>query len=89
MGYDIDAVDDKKFISTIKKFLNNDNLKSKISGLIPDLNSDKTLSLIAKTLPNAYLTTLYLKSIGFEWPDIDVDYIKKYMDYFKKIGYIE
>jgi archaellum component FlaD/FlaE len=30
----------------------------------------------------------YLKSLGFEWTGIGMDYLKKYMDYFKRIGYI-
>ena len=89
LGYSIKTVDDKTFANKIKEFLKDDTLKSKISGLIPDLNSDKTLSLLSKTLPNGYFSTLYLNSIGYQWPEIDKNYIKKYMDYFKKIGYIE
>ena len=33
-------------------------------------------------------TVQYLKSLGFEWTGIGMDYLKKYMDYFKRIGYI-
>lgn len=88
-GYNIDFVDDKTFSDKIKEFLKDDTLKAKISGLIPYLNSDKTLSLISKTLPNGYFTTTYLRSIGFEWPEIDKNYINNYMQYFKKIGYID
>ncbi len=89
LGYNIDTVDDKIFANKIKEFLKDDNLKSQISGLIPDLNKNKTLSLLSKTLPNAYFSTLYLKSIGYEWVEIDKEYIEKYLGYFKKIGYIE
>ena len=84
LGYNIETVDDNTFKNKIKEFLKDDNLKSKISGLIPDLNSDKTLSLLSKTLPNGYFSTLYLNSINFSWPEINKDYIKKYMDYLKK-----
>lgn len=34
-------------------------------------------------------TARYLQQLGFEWPDIDVDYMRKYIAYFKKIGYLE
>lgn len=89
LGYDIKLVDDKTFANTVKEFLKDDVSKNKISGLIPDLNSNKTLSLLSKTLPNGYFSTLYLKNIGFEWPKIDKNYIDNYIQYFRKIGYIE
>jgi len=89
LGYNIQLVTDEKFSERVKEFLKDENLKNKISGLIPDLNKKKTLSIVAKTLPDAYFTTLYLKSIGFEWPEIDKEYVEQFLDYFKKIGYIE
>jgi len=89
LGYKINLVNDEEFSNKVKEFLKDEELKNKISGLIPDLNKNKTLSIVAKTLPDAYFSTLYLKSIGFEWPEIDEEYVKQFLDYFKKIGYIE
>lgn len=88
-GYNIKLVDDTTFSNEVKKFLKDDTLKNKISGLIPDLNKDKTLSLVSNTLPDAFFTTQYLKSIGFKWPEIDENYVEQFLIYFKKIGYIE
>ena len=34
-------------------------------------------------------TVQYLKSLGFEWADIGMDYLRKYLAHFKKIGYLE
>ena len=34
-------------------------------------------------------TINYLKQIGFEWSDIDIEYIRKYIGYFRGIGYLE
>ena len=31
----------------------------------------------------------YLEKIGFSWKEIDKEYILKYMDYFKRIGFIK
>lgn len=89
LGYKLELVNDNSFSTEIKKFLKDDTLKNKISGLIPDLNKDKTLSLVAKTLPDGFFTTQYLKSIGFNWPEIDERYVEQFLNYFKKIGYIE
>ena len=89
LGYKIQLVDDEGFANKIKEFLKDENLKNQITGLIPDLKKNKTLALAAKTLPNGYFTTLYLKSIKFEWPEIDKEYVEQFLEYFKKIGYIE
>ena len=89
LGYNIQMVSDKDFSDTVKEFLKHKSLKNQISGIIPDLNKKRTLSIVAKTLPNAYFTTQYLKSIGFEWPEINKEYMEQFLDYFKKIGYIE
>ena len=89
LGYKIKLVNDTEFAEKVKEFLKDENLKKQITGLIPDLKKNKTLSIVARTLPNAYFTTLYLKSIGFEWPEIDKNYVEQFLNYFKKIGYIE
>ena len=89
LEYNIQLVNDEEFANKVKEFLKDETLKKQISGLIPDLKKNKTLSIISRSLPNAYFTTLYLKSIGFEWPEIDKEYVEQFLEYFKKIGYIE
>ena len=89
LEYNIQLVNDDEFANKVKEFLKDETLKKQISGLIPDLKKNKTLSIISRSLPNAYFTTLYLKSIGFEWPEIDKEYVEQFLEYFKKIGYIE
>ena len=34
-------------------------------------------------------TLWFMKKLGFEWVPIDFEYIKGYIDYFKKLGYLE
>ena len=34
-------------------------------------------------------TVEYLRKLGFEWNDIDFEYIKKYVEYFRNIGFLE
>lgn len=34
-------------------------------------------------------TVQYLKQLGFEWSDIGIDYMRKYVEYFKKIVFFE
>ena len=37
---------------------------------------------------NAF-TVWFMRKLGFEWIDIDCDYVKGYVEYFRKIGYLE
>ena len=34
-------------------------------------------------------TDWFIRKVGFEWAQIDFDYIKSYVEYFRKIGYLE
>jgi thioester reductase-like protein len=34
-------------------------------------------------------TVWFLKRVGFEWNETDIEYISGYIDYFRKIGYLE
>ena len=31
-------------------------------------------------------TVQYLKQYGFEWIDVGIDYLRKYVEYFEKLG---
>ncbi len=85
----ITCVDDKDFSCTIEKFLSNDELKNDIAGIITDLDKDKLLNLIAHIIPNDDFTINYLTHLGFQWPEIDIDYIKKYLHYFDSINFLD
>lgn len=82
-------VSDEEFSKTVTRFLNSDSLRNEISGIITDLDKNKLLSLINNTVPTSEFTTTYLKLINFEWPKIDIEYLKKYIKYFNSIKYIE
>lgn len=34
-------------------------------------------------------TVWFMRKLGFEWATIDYDYVKGYVDYFRKLGYFE
>ena len=34
-------------------------------------------------------TLCFLKKVGFEWDKTDMEYINGYIDYFRKIGYLD
>ena len=34
-------------------------------------------------------TIWFMKKLGFEWAEIDFDYVKGYVEYFRNLGYLE
>ena len=88
IGIDIKPISDKEFQNNITNVLKNNEQKNKINGIITDLDDNKLLNLVNYVIPNADLSIKYLKLINFEWPDINEEYIKKYIKYLNKIKYI-
>ena len=82
-------VSDEEFAKTVTRFLNSDSLRNEISGIVTDLDKNKLLTLINNTLPNSEFSEYYLKLLDYDWPNIDIDYLKKYIKYFNSIKYIE
>ena len=89
LDINLKPVNDEEFSKTVNKFLNSENLRNEISGIVTDLDKNKLLNLITNILPNSDFTQAYLKLLGFEWPKIDIEYLKKYIRYFNSIKYIE
>ena len=84
----IELVSDEEFKNKINFALKDKILKNEINGIITDLDENKLLNLINSIIPNCDFTQKYLETIGFKWPQIDKEYIRKYVEYFKKIKYI-
>lgn len=87
LGYNIQFVNNSMFKIKLSSMLDNQNEKEKISGIIPDLDSNKNLNLIFDIVPNADFSTKFLKKLDFNWPLIDINYFERLILYFKNIGY--
>ena len=73
----------------ITGILEDPNKKQILSGIIYDLDKNKNLIYTSKINLDANFTEEYLKTIGFEWPILDEGYIIKYINYFKKIKFLD
>ena len=62
--------------------------KEILSGIIHDIDSKKQLIYTSNVRVKYEFSEKYLEKIGFTWKEIDREYILKYMDYFKRIGFI-
>ena len=81
-------VNDDEFKKKINLALKDKELKSQISGILTDLDENKQLNIVNNIIPNSNFTKKYLQTLGFKWPNIDEEYIKKYINYFKALKYI-
>lgn len=87
LGFEINVVSNKEFNEFIKEISERDGDNSSLRGIITDINSDGNLDYSIPVKATAHITEEYLKMLGFSWPDIEIEYIRKIVDYLKKIGY--
>ena len=88
LGIKIDGVNNKTMSKKLIEILNDDFKKGILSGIIHDIDLNKQLIYTSNVKIDYEFSEKYLEKIGFYWKDIDKEYIIKYMDYFKKIGFI-
>ena len=89
LGYDISPVSDDLMSNIITDFLENPEKKDSISGIIQDLDSNKHLLYTSNIKLESNFTELYLKELGFEWKTIDKNFMMKYINYFRKIKFLD
>ena len=89
MGINILPVSEEKMTDIIEKLLNDPLKKNILSGVIPDIDANKHLVYTSNITLESSFTEEYLKQIGFSWDEIDQNYITKYIEYFRKIKFIE
>ena len=88
LGYELKHITKKQMTELIEFYSNQDNGYEMVQGIIQDLNRDKELDYTPNTIIKSDFTIDVLKTIGFEWPEIDEEYITKYIDYLKKIDFL-
>ena len=86
-GINIKIVNNNKFLDVVNNILEDD--KKILSGIINDFDNKKQLVYESNITLNNDFTNEFLHKVGFDWPEIDKEYIFKYLDYLKSIHYIE
>lgn len=87
LGYDMAVVDGSEFAEKLRKTLNQSGTEFIFETFINDLNTDDRLNYDRNIRIENDFTVQYLQQLGFEWPQIDLEYLQKYISYFEKIGY--
>lgn len=60
-----------------------------LKAFVTDIGKSKQIDFDSNIRIENDFTVQYLKKLGFEWSGIGIDYIRKYIEYFKKIGYLK
>ena len=82
----VDFVTNKEFSKKVSLYLKDPILKNDISGIVTDLDSSKKFKIVSNILMDCDFSVKYLNEIGFNWPEINKEYITKYIEYFKNIN---
>ena len=86
-GYSVNAVSNSEFSSHVTTYINNDNFRNNIAGIITDLNKYKTLNYTSNIEIHGNTSNSLLNSLNFKWPILNELYFEKYLEFFKKINY--
>lgn len=63
--------------------------KDMLIGLVSDLSIHKSLNYNNSITVDSAFTIQYLNQVGFAWPEIDVDYLSKILNYMRQVGFID
>lgn len=88
LGFKVDVVDGAIFTEALRKTAEQTGTAHIFETFINDMDENDQLSYDSNIRIENDFTAQYLKSLGFEWADIGMDYLRKYLAYFKKIGYL-
>ena len=76
-NYIINVIPENDFKEKIKAIINDDSKNSILGNLINDFDKDLNLSYTTNIILKSELTKKYLKNLGFVWPQIDSNYVRK------------
>lgn len=89
LGYDMKMVNGAYFTKALRETGGQDGTKFVFETFINDLDSDDHLVYDSNIRIKNEFTVEYLKRLGFEWKDIGLNYLEKYIKFFQGIGYLE
>ena len=86
MNLPLKLLDDKTFLDIIYKMKNNNTNNKYLSDILNNISNGKLIYDSSIKIDSSF-TKQFLLSMDFDWPVIDKNYIKKYIQYFIDIGY--
>ena len=78
-----------EFNRALEQTLQNTSMKYIYEALQNDMDEDGKLVYDSNIRIENEFTLWFMKQVGFEWNEIDVTYLKGYLEYFRDLGYLE
>ena len=89
VGYDMKVVDGKTFTEALRQTAKQAGMEHIFETFINDMDENDKLQYDSNIRIENDFTVPYLKQLGFEWKNIDLVYLRRYVEYFRKIGYMK
>ena len=88
LRYDLKLVSGAVFTEALRQTAKQTGTEHIFETFINDMDENDQLNYDSNIRIENDFTVQYLKLLGFEWSDIDIEYLRKYVEYFKNIGYL-
>ncbi len=89
LGISMKIVSGSEFNKALQETIKKSNTEYIFEAFQNDMDEQGRLVYDSNIRIENDFTLWFLKKVGFEWNETDMDYIKGYIDYFRKIGYLE
>ncbi len=88
LGYPMEVVSDEEFTATLRKTMEQSELKHIFETFINDLDESDQLAYDSRIRIENRFTEEYLRRLGFTWAELGMEYRRKYVKYLKEIKYL-
>jgi thioester reductase-like protein len=89
LGINMNIVEKDDFVKLIEDKYQEEMEKSVLSGLNIYLNDSGELNFKESVITSSQITQDYLENLGFKWPKIERVYVKKIIEFMKKVNYLD
>ena len=87
LGYPLQAVPGDEFTAVLRETAKQAGMEHIFETFINDMDEQDHLNYDSNIrIENSY-TEEYLHQLGFDWGEIGLEYLRKYAEYFKRLGY--
>ena len=87
LGYPMKTVSGTEFATTLRNTAKETGREHILQIFINDLDENDRLNYDSNIRIEEAITEDYLKQLGFEWSEIGLEYLQRYTEYFRQIGY--
>ncbi len=89
LGIPMDVVEGSKFHQALEKTVQSAGKEYIFQALQNDMDEKGRLVYDSNIRIMNEFTVWFLKKVGFRWNETDFEYIRGYVEYFRKLGYLE